>query len=77
MSFRQMAGDIARCGDWLRRRGPVAGENVVLHLSSVYRHWVLFFALEAAGAVSIAVTASRPLTASHLAFLKADRFITD
>lgn len=76
LTYRQMADDIARACEWLKTRGIGSGARIVLHVPSTYRHWVLFFAVEALGSVSIAVNPGGPIRKMQLDFLAADRFIT-
>lgn len=76
-TYGQMADDIARCTAWLKTRSIMPGARVALHVPSAYRHWVLFFALEACSAVSVAASTLKPLTSSHLSFLKADFYIAE
>jgi len=52
-SYRAMAEDIARCAAWLAKQKVPAGSPAVLHVADPYFHWILFFALEAAGIVSV------------------------
>lgn len=76
VTYRQMAEDIARASDWLKSIGSSRGERIVLHIPSTYMHWVMFFAIEAIGGISIAIFPSRTISEQQLDFLNADRVLT-
>jgi acyl-coenzyme A synthetase/AMP-(fatty) acid ligase len=61
----------------LKGFGVKRGERVALRLSNTYLHWLLTFAIEAHGAVSILVDRHWPMDRKVLNFLRADVLITD
>lgn len=75
-TYGQMASDIPHCAQWLKREGFGAGDRVVIHQLSGYRHWLVFFALEAIGAVSVASPWPGLNDQGALSFLNATRFVT-
>jgi acyl-CoA synthetase (AMP-forming)/AMP-acid ligase II len=52
-SYRQKADDVRRCATWLGRQNLDRRARAVIHVADPYLHWVLFFALEARGAISV------------------------
>lgn len=77
VTYGQMANDIARAALWLNRQGILEGDRVLLQMSSVYRQWILFFALEELGAVSMATGAGSGIRSRTLKTAGATTFITD
>jgi acyl-CoA synthetase (AMP-forming)/AMP-acid ligase II len=76
VTYVEMAQDIARCTAWMKTRGVKAGDRVVLHVESTYRHWLLFFAVEALGGIAAPAWTGQPLQQRTLTFLKADAFFS-
>lgn len=76
VTYRGMAEDIARCALWLRSQKIAEGDRVALHVGSQYRHWILFFAVEALGAISVPAWTGRALNNETLGFLGASFYAT-
>lgn len=69
-TYAELAGDIARCANWLTKLNLPVGARAVLHLQHTYLHWVLTFGLEAVGVVT-ASSATPEALPGDVALLKA------
>src|SRR5579863_2841640 len=76
-SYADMEADIRRCVARLRPLGLKPGSRAILQVSDLYTHWLLTFALEALGVVSIGLNYLYPVDATIVTFLRADFVFAD
>lgn len=67
--YATMDADIRRWAGWIGELRIPAGTRVLLQLHDPYLYWVLFFALEAHGVVSVGESAHAPVPPQTLRFL--------
>ena len=75
-TYRGMAEDIRRAAAWLGKQKLAPGARVVLHVADPYFHWVLFFALEARGLVSVPEFVATRIDAGFLARVEASAVLS-